>query len=915
MSLSPLPLLICEHCQGTGKIAGRRCSFCATKSIGLFSHNRFLFWSWPLSGYEIAYRSFKHQLDKIINLLLGVGVVLILTLIAVYFWGSSQFSGAQIWLILSQPQSLNIWLALVIFAILYLVARLIRLQTQFTDVAKHGFSDVDENIEPRAISWAEIRQFKRDQQQELSSAYSAAALQVIESAYLLAAARREPQVNNFHIFKALLQNNEIQGLLVRLLISTAQFNPAIDKIFPAPASTNQPQFDPLPSTAFWQTIFQSYEEAWRQRSAAVEVTDLLITCVAAEESLRDLLFDFGVTDERLHNVVQWVRVRARLLHQQNARVRGSRGRARKGDTNRAMTALATPYLNSFSQDITKASLFGYLEPRVGRETETESIFRILQGGGMSVLLVGNHGVGKRTIINGIAELMVAENVPAVLQDKRLVELDVARLLAGAGAAEAQERLLTILYELEQAGNIILVIPGIEKMVGITAGQEQSLDVAGVLTTELSKGFFLTIATTSPEAYNKAIANQALGAVFQKIDVDEMDANSAIQVLEAKAGYIEYKHEVWFAYEALERAVLLAQRYLHDSYLPAKAIELCNEAALLVRNKQGKNALVRAEDVATVIAERTKIPVTAVSEGEGEKLMRLEAALHNRVVGQEEAVTLVSNALRRARAEIRSGKRPIANFLFLGPTGVGKTELTKTIAEVYFGSEKQMIRLDMSEYQDTTSIYRLIGRPGEQGTGMLTEAVRQQPFSLLLLDELEKADPNILNLFLQVMDDGRLTDSVGRIIDFTNVILIATSNAGTQYVQEQMRGGVGSEQIKNQLIHGELKQYFKPEFLNRFDAIVLFHALQQTQIAQIARMILIGLGHKLEERGIFLEVTDAAVAELATAGFDPEFGARPLRRVIQDRVENAIAGLLLQNQVKRKDTIVIDVGGITVRPAA
>ncbi len=293
-------------------------------------------------------------------------------------------------------------------------------------------------------------------------------------------------------------------------------------------------------------------------------------------------------------------------------------------------------------------------------------------------------------------------------------------------------------------------------------------------------------------------------------------------------------------------------------------------------------------------------------------MRLESEMHNRVIGQEEAVTLVANALRRSRAEIRTGKRPIANFLFLGPTGVGKTELTKTIAEVYFGSEDQMIRMDMSEYQDTNSMYRMIGRPGEQGTGVLTEAVRQKPFSLILLDEIEKADPNILNLFLQVMDDGRLTDSVGRVIDFTNSIVIATSNAGTQFVQDQLRACVTSDQIKTQLIHGELKDHFRPEFLNRFDAIVLFQALTQDQIGSVARLILGGIGKKLEERGIVLEVTDSGVATLAAAGFDPEFGARPLRRVIQDRVENSIAGLLLQNQVHRKDTIVIDENGVHVR---
>ena len=324
--------------------------------------------------------------------------------------------------------------------------------------------------------------------------------------------------------------------------------------------------------------------------------------------------------------------------------------------------------------------------------------------------------------------------------------------------------------------------------------------------------------------------------------------------------------------------------------------------------KGANALVTAEEVAKVIAGKTKIPVTAVTSDESAKLMHLEETLHQRVIGQDEAVTLVANALRRARAAVRSTSKPIANFLFLGPTGVGKTELAKTIAEVYFGGEERMVRFDMSEYQDKASIYRLIGVPGQKGSGILTEAIRRHPFALLLLDEIEKAAKDILNLCLQVMDDGRLTDSTGRVIDFTNVILIATSNAGTSYVAEQLRSGVSSDAIKERLLHGGLKEYFRPEFLNRFDGIVLFRALQVADIKKIAGLMLKRVAKDLDVKGIELKVEDAALDFFASVGFDPEFGARPLRRALQERVENQLAELLLSKKVNRRDVVVLGAEG-------
>jgi ATP-dependent Clp protease ATP-binding subunit ClpC len=378
-------------------------------------------------------------------------------------------------------------------------------------------------------------------------------------------------------------------------------------------------------------------------------------------------------------------------------------------------------------------------------------------------------------------------------------------------------------------------------------------------------------------------------------------------LESKVGWIEHKQKVFFSYNAIEKAVQYSHRFLHDQKLPESAIEIITEAAALVHNQKGDHFLVGENDVATVIGQKTGIPATSLSENEADKLMRLEEEMHRRVIGQDEGVNLVANALRRARAEIRSTKKPIANFLFLGPTGVGKTELAKTIAEIYFGGENRMIRIDMSEYQDKASIYRLIGAPGQKGTGILTEAVRQNPFSLVLLDEMEKADPDVLNLFLQVFDDGRLTDSVGRVIDFTSAIIIATSNAGTAFVQSAIASGQPLEEIRQELIRGELKKYYRPEFLNRFDGIVLFRALDRTEIKEVARLMLNRVAKDLEAKGIELRIEDAALETLADAGFDPEFGARPMRRAIQDKVENKLAELVIGGKLKRRDVIVLGEG--------
>jgi ATP-dependent Clp protease ATP-binding subunit ClpB len=349
--------------------------------------------------------------------------------------------------------------------------------------------------------------------------------------------------------------------------------------------------------------------------------------------------------------------------------------------------------------------------------------------------------------------------------------------------------------------------------------------------------------------------------------------------------------------------------MHESYLPKKAIEIAKEVAQQIASTRSASPRVTGEDVAKVIATKTGVPLTHVAEDEKIKLLHLEDMMHGRVIGQEEAVKAIASALRRARADVRSTSRPIASFLFLGPTGVGKTELAKTLAATYFGSEQMMIRVDMSEYQDVRSIDKLIGAPGSNQGGLFSEAVRTRPFSVVLLDELEKADPNILNVFLQILDDGRVTDAAGRVIDFTNTIIIATSNAGTQYIQDAVGRGEWTDQIKNHLLEEELRSVYRPEFLNRFDGVIVFKPLLESQLVEITKLMIAQITKRLEAKGIGFHVTDAEVLELAHKGYDQKFGARQLRRVVQEEVDNAIANALLEGKAQRRDTIVLDVGGV------
>ncbi|MBU0706855.1 ATP-dependent Clp protease ATP-binding subunit [Patescibacteria group bacterium] len=757
----------------------------------------------------------------------------------------------------------------------------------------------------------EILKVPRKEWIEISQYLTAESLQLVEQSVNASSTLKHQLVEPIHLMEVIAKHKNVRLVFARLGVSPKLLSEMIDRSLKIKVQGYR--VTPALSQSYHQLLLGAFEEAYLRRSENIEVTDLFIAIMKTGKTAQAILYDLDVEIDELRNVVTWINIQTIL----RKRFRRYRSKARfkpKGNMNRSMTAVATPFLDRFSSDLTQLAKAGMMTFCVNREAELESIYRAVESDSNGVVLVGNPGVGRKTIIAGLAERMVSEDVPPVFRDKRLVSLSMSALIAGAKAPGAlEERLLNIVAEVMRSGNIVLFIEDIHNMIGINTERGEGLDLSEVLDEFLKKRSFIVIASSNPLDYRRYVENGSLGESLHRIPVSEMDENQTTLVLEAKSSEIEFQQDVYFSYESIAAMVKYAKRYMHERFFPEKAIQLMEEVGAFVRRTHGKKQIVTAEDVAQIVSVKVKMPITKISEKEGAKLMNLETRIHERLVGQSEAVKMVSEALRRARAELRDLKRPIANLMFLGPTGVGKTELSKTVAEVYFGSEEAMIRIDMSEYQEQKSIDRLIGAPpgmtrGDEG-GYLTEAVRRTPFSLLLLDEIEKAHPDILNLFLQVMDDGRLTDSLGRTIDFTNVVLIATSNAGTPLIQKRVREKVPIKKIRDELINTELAKHFRPEFLNRFDGIMVFKPLEPKELFEIAELLLNKVARRLDSKGIVLKATHEAVEELVQEGYDPAFGARPLRRVIQNKVDNALANYLLTGKLTRRDVAILEPGGV------
>ncbi len=856
---------------------------------GVMIDGTFWFWDGEIDTESIASRHSSYAIAKILR---NTGVMLTLASMIVFVVGLLSTDPLVIlkfgyWLT-PHGELVAFWLSILFACFTFYKHQSIVGEELSIPVSKHGAPERTSVPSLGAVS----------QREGMFELLTPDAMATVEEAFDLAKQSGHQSVISLHLFAAATKQLDVRLLFARLGISASSI---IDPLRRRMAAL------PKGETKFGKEaidlIGNSFYLAAVDHSPHVAALDIAAACFAQDAFLQEVLFAEGIDFMAFTNAVVWLRIQDRMSRQYKA-LRSASILKPTDNMDRAYTAIATPFLDSVSTDLTVDAVYGRLDLCVAREAEIASVMRIIEGGRQSVVLVGQPGVGKAAIIDGIAWMMVEERVPEILQDKRLLKLNVAQIVSSQGGNGAEERLLFALQEVAMSGNVVLVIENVHELVGVGG----SIDLSSILASELEKGYTFAIMTTTPSGYTEKIERSVLHGALQKVEVDEPDQNAAIHMLESQLGWIENKNHVAFTYQAVAACVELAARYLHDNVLPTSALQIAKDTALVAGKKSKKRSIiwVTREDVAEQVSLRSKVPVTSVSEDEGHKLLQLEEHLHERVIGQDQAVKAISSALRRARTQLRSGKRPIANFLFLGPTGVGKTELAKTTSEVYFGNENAMVRFDMSEYQEQSSLSRLIGANGQ--AGQLTEAIRKSPFSLVLLDELEKAHPDILNVFLSVMDDGRLTDGMGRTIDFTNVILIATSNAGTQFIQDEVAKGSSMDLIKTSLMESELRKFYRPEFLNRFDDVIVFAPLTIDDVAAIAYLMIAKIEERLKTKGISLTIDDEAIHELAAQGFDAKFGARPLRRVLQDKLENAIADRILQGDVGRRDTIIYHKGG-------
>lgn len=885
--------IICSACGGDPR-QSLNCRMCGGAGIGIQSPEGFLVWNEAVDDFSIALRKIKRKATGLFHFsVLG----LFLLSLVIFGWQVNALEDPTVlrtlefWLV-GHWYVTQLWFGLLLGCFLYF-----RL-SEYTGETKI--------IPTFGLTRRQIEQAKSHPgagfQFNVAPYYSPDAMGLIEEAFVLAKTMRRTEITPHTLVAAALTSRTGGLFMVRLGMLFDKVKMPLANLLMQDTAGDPPISI---SREAKRVLALAYADARDAHRKHVDVMEVFLEAYRLSPKIEDLFDQLGFPPDHVLHVAEWIKLRDQL-REDHERFTALAAFKPKTGMNRAMTAQQTPLLDRFSEDLTLAAKNGYVAPAIGRDKEVEEVLRGIESGRRSIALVGEPGSGKSAIVEHLARRMVEEDVPPELFDRRLVSVNISQVVAAGDPSMAAERFLAMLHEVGMSGNIILVMNGIEALTG--AGLGGPMDLAEMFASELDKGYLLAIVTTTPQAWTRYIERRSLANKLIRVNIPEMETEQTIRVLMARSGLVEYQNHVFFSYSAIEKAAELAGKYIHDKAAPEKALDVIREAAVLARKARGEKTFVTAEDVATVVHEKTTIPVESMTRKEADKLLSLEENLHKRVIGQDEAVKAVAQALKRARAELREGKRPIANFLFMGPTGVGKTELTKALAAEYFGKEEAMVRLDMSEYQDKGSIYRVIGAPGDDRGGLLTEAVRHQPYTILLLDELEKAHPDILTLFLQVMDDGRLTDGVGRTVDFTNVMLIATSNAGTQYIQGEVAKGTPLENIKRGLMETELKGIFRPEFLNRFDGVIVFKPLTIDDVNQIAWLLINGIAKRLAAKGMNFRAEDAAVEELAKQGFDPLYGARPLRRVIQEKVDTALADLMLKGEVGRRDTLVLEPGG-------
>ena len=720
-----------------------------------------------------------------------------------------------------------------------------------------------------------------------------------------------------------------------------------------------------------RVIENSYREAVRFKAAQIGTEHILIAmlregdCVASR-----LLNTIGVNIQKLY--IDLLAAMGEDAPAAKDDLQGARA-GKRGN--------ATPTLDSYSRNLTQLATAGKLDPVIGREQEIQRVIQILSRRTKNnPCLIGEPGVGKTAVVEGLAQMIASGDVPETIADKRVVTLDLSGMVAGSKyRGEFEERIKKVISEVVESGDVLLFIDEIHTIIG-AGGAEGALDASNILKPSLARGEIQLIGATTINEYRKYIEkDSALERRFQPVTVDEPTEEESVAILKGLRSRYEEHHKVEITDNALEAAVKLSSRYINDRFLPDKAIDLIDEAASKVRlqnytkpdkikvyeaeidgleeakeeaikkeayekageikkkqeklrekiaqtmekwqkDKESKKLIVSDNEIADVVSGWTRIPVRKLAEEESERLRNLEGILHQRVVGQEEAVTAISKAIRRGRVGLKDPKRPIGSFLFLGPTGVGKTELSKALSEAMFGTENALIRVDMSEYMEKHSVSKMIGSPpgyvGYDEGGQLSEKVRRNPYSVILFDEIEKAHPDVFNILLQVLDDGHITDAQGRKIDFKNTIIIMTSNAGAENIISPKRLGFGMVSdakadytFMKDRVMDEVKRLFKPEFLNRIDEIIVFHQLTREHIKGIADIMLGTISKRCKEQlGIGLEATDSAKEHLIDKGYDDKYGARPLRRTIQNLVEDRMAEEMLDGSIKAGSLVEVGFDG-------
>ena len=781
------------------------------------------------------------------------------------------------------------------------------------------------------------------EQVDITQLFSGSTNELLQRAARQAAQWGSADLNTEHLLHAALEDK-----VVRRVLEGADADPDQIRAQLEEETEKEARKDVSPSLApdAKRALLAAYEESQALGSSYIGPEHVLLALASDEESeAAGVLSRFGLSHTRLRGAVM-------------------RGVDNDGEAREPKSS--TPTLDEYSRDLTRMAREGKLDPVIGRPEEIETTIEVLSRRTKNnPVLIGDPGVGKTAIVEGIAQRIVNEEVPETLSDKRVLALDLSGLVAGTQyRGQFEERLKKVVEEAsENPKGQILFIDELHTVVGAGAA-EGSMDASNMLKPALARGELHCIGATTVDEYRKNIEKDAaLERRFQPVLVGEPTVDDTMDILRGLKDRYEAHHRVKITEEAIVAAAELSDRYITDRFLPDKAIDLVDQASARVRLrsktkpvdtreledevrrlkrekdqavsaedfgraqdlkgqiqesqdrlgalKGGRQhvAEVTAEDIAEVVSRQTGIPVSQLTQEERERLLKLEGQLHERVVGQEEAVEAVAEAVRRSRAGLSDPDRPIGSFLFLGPTGVGKTELARTLAEALFGDEAAMVRIDMSEFQERHTVSRLVGAPpgyvGYEEAGQLTERVRRRPYSVLLLDEIEKAHPDVFNILLQILDDGRLTDSQGRTVDFKNAVIIMTSNMGAERIQAHARKKESFEELKEDMVQ-IVRHHLRPEFVNRIDEIIVFRALTKEQIADIARLLLERTRRRLRAQDVELEFTQEAVNLVATEGFDPEFGARPLRRTIQRKVDNELSRMLLEGSLNSGDRVVVGV---------